>query len=209
MTAKKRARSLEDKQKQLDRILTQGEQLIRESGVQGFSIRALAKHLNMSPGNLYNYFTGEHELRAAIIERHMSVSKEYLENTIQKYEGSYIELLKTTLRHYLESAYTEENWFHLLILSQANEHTGIDLLHIQKGMLDPLKKIIKKAIEAEELEPTLEPYLLPYYYILILGTSAAFRSSSFPEILARKEKNKFLDFLIEYQFKTCHARSFS
>ena len=68
-------------------------------------------------------------------------------------------------------------------------------------MLDPLKKIIKEAIEAEELEPTLEPYLLPYCYILILGTSAAFRSPSFSEIIKEEGREKFLDFLIEYPFK--------
>jgi len=202
MASKKRARSPEDKQKQLERILSQGEQLIGESGVQGFSMRRLAKQLNMSPGNLYNYFSGEQELRATIIERHLSVSTEHLENTMQEYEGSYIELLKTTLRHYLESASTEENWFHLLLLSQIHGQSDINLLKLQRGILDPLKKIIKKAIEAEELEPSLEPYLLPYCYILILGTSAAFRFSSFSEILEEENWDKFLDFLIKYPFKT-------
>ena len=66
----------------------------------------------------------------------------------------------------------------------------------------PKKEIIKKAIEAEELEPSLEPYLLPYCYILILGTSAAFRFSSFSEILDEENWEKFLDFLIKNPFKT-------
>ena len=55
---------------------------------------------------------------------------------------------------------------------------------------------------ARALAPTLEANLLPYCYILILGISAAFRSNSFSEILEEEEREKFLDFLIEYPFKT-------
>jgi AcrR family transcriptional regulator len=200
MSGKKRARSYEDKQKQIDRILTYGERLIHENGVKGFSMRMLANKLNMSPGNLYNYFSGELELRTAILERHMFVSKENLEQTIQTYSGSYRELLQTTLRHYLESACNDQGWFHLLFLSQIDDQKDEAILKLQKGMLDPLKQIIEKAIENGELDQKNELYLLPFCYILILGSSAAYRSSSFTELLGEGGWEQLLEFLSEYPF---------
>ena len=198
MSGKKRARSDEDKQKQIDRILTYGERLIHENGVNGFSMRTLASNLDMSPGNLYNYFSGEQELRIAILERHMSVSEENLEQTIQTYSSSYLDLLRTTLRHYLESACNDQGWFHLLFLSQIDDQQDDAILKLQKGMLDPLKQIIDKAIEVGELDQKNESYLLPFCYILILGSSAAYRSSSFTELLGEANWGQLIEFLSEY-----------
>ena len=63
---KTRARSKEDKAIQMEKILDGSLELIKDKGFFGFEMRALAKHLDMSKGNLYNYISSKRELWIAV-----------------------------------------------------------------------------------------------------------------------------------------------
>jgi len=59
---KTRSRSKEDKDIQMQKIIDGSLELIREYGFNGFGMRALAGHIHMSQGNLYNYIDSMREL---------------------------------------------------------------------------------------------------------------------------------------------------
>jgi AcrR family transcriptional regulator len=63
---KRRSRSKADKDKQKNKIIQGSLELIRDRGFHGFGMRALAKHIGMSQGNLYNYMASQRELWIAI-----------------------------------------------------------------------------------------------------------------------------------------------
>ena len=63
---KTRSRSPEKKAQQFERILEAGKQLFQQKGREGFSLRGVAKTLDMNQNNLYNYIESKRELWIAI-----------------------------------------------------------------------------------------------------------------------------------------------
>jgi len=88
-----RARSQEAKEKQVKRIINEARDLFFEAGSSGFSMRSLAKRLNMSQGNLYNYWSCKRDLWYAIIQHDFALFEKKLNDIIEKHEGSFIDLL--------------------------------------------------------------------------------------------------------------------
>ncbi|MHA1724096.1 MAG: TetR/AcrR family transcriptional regulator, partial [Promethearchaeota archaeon] len=81
---KKRRRSKEEKLKKLQEIINVGSKLYKEKGWGGFGMRALARSLGMSEGNLYNYVKSKRELYIAIRSKYYEEFLDRLKKLINK-----------------------------------------------------------------------------------------------------------------------------
>ena len=99
-----RARSVEKKEDQFERILEEGKKLFLKKGAEGFSMRNLADQLGMTKNNLYNYVSSKRELWLAIRNKFYSQFKKENQKIIKNHQGSHKELLIELAEHYNEFA---------------------------------------------------------------------------------------------------------
>ena len=167
MFIKKRARSDEDKDVQFRRIIESGLELLQENNGKEFSMRKLAKRLNMAPSNLYNYVKNENELRIMILNEHLGMSIDDYEKYFEAQEKPYIVILSEMITHFIESNTGEYNWaFVELVNIQHSKEKGLldmDLL------IDPYRILIEKAIEREELPNQNPEFSALYVWSTLLG----------------------------------------
>ena len=170
MPPKKRARSVKDKELQFKRILKLGEELLQEKQGRGFSLRELARRLNMAPSNLYNYVKNENELRVAILHTHFTMNGEDLEQLMEMRGKTFLEMMETLITHFFEA---NNGWaaIELMSLQGSNEDHPIDL----GLMINPYRHFIEKAVNAGELpEQDIELSAL-YVWSLLQGTANTLR----------------------------------
>ncbi|MBC8552613.1 MAG: TetR/AcrR family transcriptional regulator [Candidatus Brocadiales bacterium] len=167
MPIKKRARSDEDKDVQFRRILVSGLELLQENNGKGFSMRKLAKRLNMAPSNLYNYVKNENELKIMILNEHLGMSIDDYEIYFEAQKKPYIEILSEIITHFFESNTGEYNWaFVELVNIQHSKEKGLLDLDL---LINPYKILIEKAIENEELPPQNPELSALYVWSTLLG----------------------------------------
>jgi AcrR family transcriptional regulator len=106
--SKSRARSKEAKDKQIQRIISEARELFFEVGTSGFSMRALAKRLEMSQSNLYNYYSSKRQLWYEIMSHDFSELEDKIQEIIMYHEGTFLDLLVKLAEFYFDFA--EENY---------------------------------------------------------------------------------------------------
>jgi len=163
----KRARSEEDKRIQLNRIINAGRELYIKKGWQGFGMRALARQLGMSEGNLYNYVKSKRELWIAIRAQYYQEFNNKLNNLINKHKGkiSYIELLKKIGEFYLDFATEDHPRFLLMTIISApdsKEKGPIEINYKPFNSMLLIQDVIKEAIDVREIK-AVDPETLSYY----------------------------------------------
>ncbi|MHA1112244.1 MAG: TetR/AcrR family transcriptional regulator [Promethearchaeota archaeon] len=178
---KKRSRSKEDKAKQMDKIIEGCLKLIREKGFFGFEMRALAKHLGMSKGNLYNYVTSKRELWIAVRIKTMREFKDGIEKTaFSNEENDSVEILKNVGRFVFEFAAEDSNRWKLMTstrppdppIKEGKPYIG----EIEKGykssqVLDAIFKILQNGNSKGQLQD-LDMKLVGFYlYSIVLGVT--------------------------------------
>ena len=178
---KKRSRSKEDKAKQMENIIEGCLKLIREKGFFGFEMRALAKHLGMSKGNLYNYVTSKRELWIAVRIKTMREFKDGIEKTaFSNGESDSIESLKNVGRFVFEFAAEDSNRWKLMTstrppdppIKEGKPYIG----EIEKGykssqVLDAIFKILLNGNSEGQLQD-LDMKLVGFYlYSIVLGVT--------------------------------------
>ncbi|GAF68573.1 unnamed protein product, partial [marine sediment metagenome] len=90
---KTRSRSPTKKAQQFERILEAGKKLFLDKGRDGFSLRSLAKMLEMNQNNLYNYVDSKRELWIAIRNKFFTQYKDENLDIIESHEGPNVDLL--------------------------------------------------------------------------------------------------------------------
>ena len=90
---KTRSRSPEKKAQQFEEILEAGKQMFQEEGGVGFTLRGLAKKLDMNQNNLYNYVESKRELWIAIRQKFYEQYRDENRKIINESGGSDLEIL--------------------------------------------------------------------------------------------------------------------
>lgn len=171
--SKKRARSPEEKKDQYNRLLIKGRELFLLYGSERFSMRLLAKALDMSTGNLYNYVKDKRDLWFAIIDGCFEEFSEGLSDAISKHKGSFKELIAEVFDFYTSFAIEDLKRFEMMFLTpppySKKEVTKQETMQLHKSQL-LLKEVIEKAIENNELIKGDPIYYTRFFSALALGS---------------------------------------
>ncbi len=171
---KRRHRSPEKKTQQFDKILEVGKQLFLEQGQEGFTMRRLAKRLEMDPNNLYNYVESKRELWIAIRKKFYEQYRNENREIIKHFNGSVINLLLLIFEHFFEFAEKDYAAFRMMhiILSPPSEKIGpFEKEYKQFRFLDRTTQIIQKAIDEGEIKEDNAGLLSFFLFSLLLGAT--------------------------------------
>ena len=111
---KTRSRSPTKKAQQFEQIIETGKQLFQDKGKDGFSLRGLAKMLDMNQNNLYNYVESKRELWIGIRNKFYNQYKEENREIIKTHEGTNVELLMKIFNHFFEFAENDPAAFRMM-----------------------------------------------------------------------------------------------
>jgi len=206
-TNNKPARSEEDKLKKFQEIIDAGRELFVKKGTYGFKTRALAKKVNMTQGNIYNYVKSKRELWIAIRIEDMKNFKQRLQNIVDTHEGSYLYLFKKLMNFYLDFARNEYRRFQMMFVVPPPPSDEIGPIEEDYEIINPLdvvKKALKNAMEAREIIQTDIDYLSYTLYALIHGAVAVERDLIWTDKILEPQPKKNKDpikVLREYLFE--------
>lgn len=171
---KTRSRSPKKKAQQFERILEAGKQLFLDKGRDGFSLRGLAKMLDMNQNNLYNYVESKRELWIAIRNKFFKQFKDENLEIIESHEGSYVGLLMKIFNHFFEFAENDPAAFTMMHItpSPPSEKVGkFEKEYKAFNFLDGTTKKIQEAISEGEIKEKNSAILSFFIYSLILGAT--------------------------------------
>lgn len=171
---KSRSRSPEKKAQQFERILEAGKNLFSEKGREGFSLRGLAKILDMNQNNLYNYVESKRELWIAIRKKFFEQFRDDNRAIIKNHEGSTVDLLVNIFGHFFKFAKEDFSAFTMMhiIPSPPSDKIGpFEKQYKPFNFLDGTTRVIQKAIDEGEIKENNAALLSFFIYSLILGAT--------------------------------------
>lgn len=169
---RKRARSIKDREEIYQEILLKGRELFLTIGFEKFSIRQLGKALNMSPGNLYNYFEDKRALWITIVNSHFDEFTTGLREVTNTPYTSFQQLFDKILKYYFLFALEDLQRFEIMFLipppsSKRKIHEVKKVqLHESQELLEVL---VKRAIKNKELPDGDSVYYAHFFSGLALG----------------------------------------
>ncbi|MFX1574695.1 MAG: TetR/AcrR family transcriptional regulator [Promethearchaeota archaeon] len=169
-----RSRSPEKKAQQFDEIIEVGKQLFQEQGRDGFTLRGLAKKLDMSQNNLYNYVESKRELWIAIRKKFYEQYRNENREIIKNFSGSIVDLLLKIFEHFFEFAEKDYAAFRMMhiIRSPPSEKVGpFEKEYKQFSFLDGTTREIQKAIDKGEIKEKNAALLSFFLFSLLLGSA--------------------------------------
>ena len=171
---KTRSRSPKKKAQQFERILEAGKQLFLDKGRDGFSLRGLAKMLDMNQNNLYNYVESKRELWIAIRNKFFKQYKDENLEIIESHKESNIDLLLKIFDHFFEFAENDQAAFSMMhiITSPPSDKVGkFEKEYKAFNFLDGTTRKIQQAIIKGEIKEDNSAILSFFLYSLILGAT--------------------------------------
>ncbi|TFG18752.1 MAG: TetR/AcrR family transcriptional regulator [Promethearchaeota archaeon] len=177
---KKRTRSKEEKALQMEKILTASLELIKTKGFHGFGMRALARHINMSQGNLYHYISSKRELWIAVRIKTMRHFKELLEEIAFSKSENTLETLRKIGNFVFTFASEDYNRWKLMTVIKPPEPPMKDgkpvIGEIEKNyestrVLDVVFEILRGGFKQGELKNLDFKLIGIYLYSTILGVT--------------------------------------
>ena len=171
---KTRSRSPKKKAQQFERILEAGKQLFLDKGREGFSLRSLAKMLDMNQNNLYNYVDSKRELWIAIRNKFFKQYKDENLEIIESHKESNIDLLLKIFDHFFEFAENDQAAFNMMhiITSPPSDKVGkFEKEYKAFNFLDGTTRKIQQAIIKGEIKEDNSAILSFFLYSLILGAT--------------------------------------
>jgi len=194
MSPKKRARSVKDKEMQFNRILKAGEELFQENKGRAFSMRELARRLDMAPSNLYNYVKNEYELRVAILHAHFNMSSEGLEQLTEMQGKTYLEMLETLIMHFFESN-SEHSWAATEIMSLQSLDGGHS---VDFGlMIKPYRLLIQRAVDTGDLPRQNIEFSAMYVWSLLQGSANMLRLTESSKLFNETKTKDYIDYVTD------------
>jgi AcrR family transcriptional regulator len=170
---KTRSRSPEKKAQKFDKILDVGKQFFQEQGRDGFTLRGLAKKLNMNQQNLYNYVESKRELWIAIRKKFYEQYRDENRDIIKNFSGSTIDLLLKIFEHFFEFAekdYAAFRMMHIIRSPPSDKMGPFEKEYKQFGFLDGTTYVIQKAIDKGEIKEKNAALLSFFLFSLLLGS---------------------------------------
>jgi len=171
---KPRSRSPEKKAQQFNKILEVGKQLFQEQGGDGFTLRGLAKKLDMSQNNLYNYVESKRELWIAIRKKFYEQYRNENRDIVKKFSGSTIDLLLKIFEHFFEFAekdYAAFRMMHIIRSPPSDKMGPFEKSYKQFSFLDGTTREIQKAIDEGEIKEKNAALLSFFLFSLLLGSA--------------------------------------
>ena len=171
---KTRSRSPQKKAEQFERILDAGKQLFIEKGIEGFSLRGLAKNLDMNQNNLYNYIDSKRELWIAIRNKFYKQFKDENLKIIESHKGSNVDLLMKIFNHFLEFAENDpaaSSMMHIIPSPPSDKVGKFEKEYKTFNFLGGTTRKIQEAINSGEIKEDNSAILSFFIYSLILGAS--------------------------------------
>ncbi len=173
---KKRARSKEKKAQKFEKILDKGIELYCQNK---FSLKKLAKHMDMSMPNLYHYVKSKRELWIAIRKRYFRELRHKLNNIIKNHNGQYRDLiikLGVAFLEFSEEDYQRFDFMFLIPVPFSKKLGPIEKSYKQFNLLNLIKNVVQKAIDAKEIKELNTIALTFFFYQLALGTAIVERN---------------------------------
>ena len=171
---KTRSRSPIKKAQQFERILEAGKQLFLDKGRDGFSLRGLAKILDMNQNNIYNYVESKRELWIAIRNKFYKQFKDENLEIIESHEGSNVDLLMKVFNHFFEFAENDpaaSSMMHIIPSPPSDKVGKFEKEYKAFNFLDGTTRKIQEAINAGEIKESNSAILSFFIYSLILGAT--------------------------------------
>lgn len=174
MRSKKRARSEEEKEENLKKILEAGKELILDLGPNSLSMRNLANQLDMTQTFLYTYVESKRELWILIRRKYYQELANLFELTTNNHKGSSVQLILDLMVKFFDFA--EEDFHRFLIMfiipvPKSEKKGKIEENYEPVGILDTMKKILKNAMNNGEINKRpLDEYLY-YLWSSVFGTA--------------------------------------
>ena len=199
---KTRSRSPKKKAEQFDRILEAGKQFFIERGRDGFSLRGLAKVLDMNQNNLYNYVDSKRELWIAIRNKFYKQFKDENLEIIDSHKGSNVELLMKIFTHFFEFAENDpaaSSMMHIIPSPPSDKVGKFEKEYKAFNFLDGTTRKIQGAINNGEIKESNSALLSFFIYSLILGATIVEYSMRELEDSNDDERRKVDE---TFQFKT-------
>ncbi len=169
---KMRARSTTEKGELHQQILLKARELFLTIGFENFSMRQLAKALNMSPGNLYNYFEDKRALWITIVNSYFDEFTTGIREVTKTAYTSFQQLFDKALEFYFLFALEDLQRFEMMFLipppsskKQINEEKKVQL-HESQELLEVL---VKEAIKNKELPNGDSVHYAHFFSGLALG----------------------------------------
>lgn len=169
-----RSRSPEKKAAQFERIIEAGKKLFSEKGSEGFSLRGLAKVLDMNQNNLYNYVDSKRELWIAIRNKFFKHQRDENRKIIKNHKGSIVDLLLKITSNFLDFATKDFGAFSMMHFIQSppsNKIGPFEKEYRAFNFLDGTTRIVQKAIDVGEIKENNATALSFHIYSLILGAA--------------------------------------
>ena len=171
-----------------------GEELLQETHRRSFSLRELARRLDMAPSNLYNYVKNENELRVAILHEHFIMSSEGLEQLPGMQGKTYLEMMRALVMHFYESN-SEHRWAVTELMSLQNLDAGhpIDL----GLMMKPYRDLLEKAVIAGELPEQDIDFSAFYVWSLLQGSATTLRLAESTKMFDDARTEDFIGYVTD------------
>lgn len=197
-----RARSKEAKEKQANRIINEARDLFFEVGSSGFSMRSLAKRLDMSQGNLYNYWSSKRDLWFAIIQHDFSLFENDLNDIVEKHQGPFIDLLDKLAHFYLNFARIHYKQYQMMFVlpPPPAESKGIKEAGFEPQTINLLFEIVEKFLEENGLKKIDSRKLTLYLWSIMHGAALVSRTivfSSDSESFFFGSIEEFFEFVVQ------------
>ena len=185
------APSLSERRRQASRelmraeILAAAQHIIRTQGLDGLSLRALAKAVGVTAPALYEYFESKDEILKALFVQGSGVMLTRMDQTVSENPGGMTTLL-AILNGYRAFARDEPDYFRLLFgtVDPNLALTEVEYVGMQT-IFERFVGVIVSCIEAGELQP-LPPMTLSCSLWALIHGAALLETESF---MARKEAN--------------------
>ena len=172
---KKRARG-ENKKAQFDEMLDEAMKLFVKRGPYGFGMRALARRLNMSEANLYNYVKSKRELWIAVRKKHYQEYQDGLNDLVKNHKGDFIDFCIKWAEYYLDFASSNFKRFQMMNFVPAPPSDKIGKLEESYQPFEFIKQgiqIVQNAVDRDEIKKINVVSLFYYVYSLCLGAAKA------------------------------------
>lgn len=213
---RKPALTAEEQERLRQEIIDVGRELFASKGTYGFSTRALAKRLNMSHGNLYNYFQSKRELWIAIREQDLKELKRKMEEIINSHKGDILSLDIKLVEYFLDFAHKEKHKFQLMFMIPEPPSKEVGPIEENYEVIDPLdilRKFLKKGMDEGVIKKMDIDLLNLYCYAMSVGAALVeshlrLRDKIFEPLNKRPSENiikKFRKFLIERSIETYYV----
>ena len=170
----KRARSEKDKKRVYDSIISKGREMFVEQGSEGFSLRGLARELNMTHGNLYNYVDSKRDLWIEIRREDILKLRLGIESLINKHQGSILSLVDKLVIHYMNFAHEEFPSYLMMFHVSAPKSKVKSKIERQYAPINPfelMKDVVQKGVDNGEFTSKDPEYLSYLVYTLAHGAT--------------------------------------